>query len=68
MSLDNPLDPIIFGRSNESFAVAAQNAVEEWEARRGGPPDELTTLRIVDMYVTAHRSFHDYIVALKSNP
>jgi hypothetical protein len=63
------MDPIVFGRSSESFALAAQKAVDEWEGQRGGPPDQLTTLRVVDMYVTVKQtSFHDYIVALKANP
>ena len=68
MSVDNLMDPIVFGRSTESFAAAAQNAVDEWEKRRGGPADELTTLRVVDIYVTAQHSFHDYIVALENRP
>jgi hypothetical protein len=69
MSVDNPMDPIVFGRSSESFALAAQKAVDEWEGQRGGPPDQLTTLRVVDMYVTVKQtSFHDYVVALKANP
>jgi hypothetical protein len=68
MSVDNLAEPIVFGRSPESFAAAAQNAVDEWEKRRGGAPDELTTLRVVDIYVTAEHSFHDYIVALENRP
>ena len=68
MSVDNLADPIVFGRSPEGFAEAAQNAVQEWENRRGGPADELTTLRVVDIYVTAQHSFHDYIVALENKP
>jgi hypothetical protein len=63
-------DPIVFGRSEDGFAEAAKNAVAEWERRRGGSPDELTTLRVVDMYVTvsAEHSFHDQIVGLENKP
>ncbi|MGH3083634.1 MAG: hypothetical protein ACRDNP_06155 [Gaiellaceae bacterium] len=66
---ENPVDPIVIGRSAESFAAAAQNAVTEWENQRGGPPDDETTLRVVDMYVTASTSsVHDYVAVLKSSP
>jgi hypothetical protein len=58
------IDPVITGRSNKSFAVAAQNAVAEWERQRGAPPEEETTLRVVDMYVTVHNPIGDYIVVL----
>ena len=70
MSVDNMSEPIVFGRSEVSFAAAAQDAVAEWERRRGGSPDELTTLRVVDMYVTvsAGHSVHDHIVALENRP
>lgn len=59
-----PIDPVIIGRSEKSFAAAAERAVEEWESQRGGPPDEPTTLRVVEMYVTVHNPIGDYIVAL----
>ena len=70
MSVDNMSEPIVFGRSEQSFAAAAQDAVAEWERRRGGSPDEPTTLQVVDMYVTvtAEHSFHDHIVALENKP
>ena len=58
------IDPVITGRSRASFAAAAQKAVEEWERQRGGPPDEPTTLRVIDMYVTVHNPIGDYIVVL----
>jgi hypothetical protein len=59
-----PTDKTFTGHSRESFAAAAQNAVEEWERDRGGPPDEETTLRVVELYVTVHNPIHDYIVVL----
>jgi hypothetical protein len=68
MSVANPIDPIIVGRSSEGFAAAAQDAVAKWEGQRGRPPDELTTLRVVNMYVTvSSSSFHDYVVALRGS-
>jgi hypothetical protein len=63
MSID-PVDPVTIGRSEKSFAGAAQNAVRQWEDQRGGPPDEPTTLRVIDMYVTVHGPIGDYIVVL----
>jgi hypothetical protein len=69
MSVDNPANPIVIGRSEESFAVAAQNAVADWETQRGRPPEELTTLRVIDMYCTVGpSSFHDYIIVLENRP
>ena len=59
-----PIDPVIVGRSDKSFAAAAQKAVEEWERQREAPPEEETTLRVVDMYVTVHGPIGDYIVVL----
>lgn len=59
-----PIDPVIVGRSDRSFAAAAQKAVEEWERQRDAPPEEETTLRVVDMYVTVHGPIGDYIVVL----
>ncbi len=59
-----PTDKTFRGHSRDSFAAAAQNAVEEWERDRGGPPDEETTLRVVELYVTVHNPIHDYIVVL----
>jgi hypothetical protein len=61
-----PIDPVIIGRSDKSFAAAAQRAVEEWESQQGGPPREPTTLRVVEMYVTVHNPIGDYIVVLGS--
>ena len=58
------LDPVIVGKSRASFAAAAEKAVEEWERQRGGAPEEETTLRVVDMYVTVHNPIGDYIVVL----
>lgn len=60
------IDPIIVGRSGASFAAAAQDAVRKWEEQRGGPPDERTVLRVVDMYVDVEGAIHDYIVVLKT--
>ena len=60
------IDPVITGRSPDSFALAAQNAVEKWEDQRGGPPDLRTTLRVVDMYVDVDNAIHDYIVVLRT--
>jgi hypothetical protein len=59
-----PIDPVIVGRSDKSFAAAAEKAVEEWERQREAPPEEETTLRVVDMYVTVHGPIGDYIVVL----
>lgn len=59
-----PIDPVIVGRSDRSFAAAAQKAVEEWERQRDAPPEEETTLKVVDMYVTVHGPIGDYIVVL----
>lgn len=59
-----PIDPVIVGRSDRSFAAAAEKAVEEWERQREAPPEEETTLRVVDMYVTVHGPIGDYIVVL----
>ncbi len=65
MSVDvERVDPVIVGRSGESFAAAAQNAVEKWEDQRGGPPDKPTRLKVVEMYVTVHNPIGDYIVVL----
>ena len=58
------IDPVIVGKSHGSFAAAAQNAVQEWERQRGGAPDEVTTLRVIDTYVTVHNPIGDYIVVL----
>jgi flavin-binding protein dodecin len=67
MSAQNPTDPIVVGRSPDGFAAAAQDAVAKWEGQRGRPPDDLTTLRVVEMYCTVGpNSFHDYVVALRS--
>ena len=63
---DGPIDPVVVGRSKESFAQAAQNAVDKWEEQRGGPPAEATTLRVVDMYVVSEGHIGDYIVVLKT--
>jgi flavin-binding protein dodecin len=60
------IDPVITGRSHDSFAAAAQNAVQKWEDQRGGPPDERTTLRVIDMYVDVDNAIHDYIVVLRT--
>jgi flavin-binding protein dodecin len=65
MSIDR-IDPVIVGRSKESFAAAAQDAVKQWEDQRGGPPDEPTTLKVVEMYVTVTGPLGDYIVVLGS--
>jgi hypothetical protein len=59
-----PMDKTFRGKSRESFAAAAQDAVDQWESDRGGPPDEETTLRVVEMYVTVRNPIHDYIVVL----
>jgi hypothetical protein len=58
------IDPVIIGRSDKSFAAAAQNAAREWEDQRGGPPEEETTLKVLEMYVTVHGPIGDYIVVL----
>lgn len=65
MSVDvDRVDPAIVGRSQESFADAAKQAVAKWEDQRGGPPDEPIRLRVVEMYVTVHNPIGDYIVVL----
>jgi flavin-binding protein dodecin len=58
------IDPVVTGRSHDSFAAAAQNAVDKWEDQRGGPPETRTTLRVLDMYVDVDGALHDYIVLL----
>jgi flavin-binding protein dodecin len=63
---DRRVDPVVVGRSSESFARAAQNAVDTWEEQRGGEPDEPTTLKVVDMYVVSEGHIGDYIVVLKT--
>jgi flavin-binding protein dodecin len=60
------IDPVVTGRSHDSFAAAAQNAVDKWEEQRGGPPEARTTLRVLDMYVDVDGAIHDYIVVLKT--
>jgi hypothetical protein len=57
-------DPVVVGRSDQSFAKAAQNAVDQWEEQRGGAPDEPTTLKVLELYVTVHGPIGDYIVVL----
>jgi hypothetical protein len=65
MSVDvDRVDPVIVGRSNVSFAAAAEQAVAKWEDQRGGPPDEPTRLKVVEMYVTVRNPIGDYIVVL----
>jgi hypothetical protein len=59
-----PIDPVTIGRSDKSFAAAAQEAVRQWEDQRGGPPEEETTLKVLDMYVTVRGPIGDYIVVL----
>ena len=63
---EGPIDPVVVGRSRNSFADAAQNAVDKWENQRGGAPDEPTTLRVVDMYVVSEGHIGDYIVVLRT--
>lgn len=65
MSVEEPsIDPVVTGRSPDSFAAAAQQAVQKWENQRGGPPERRTTLRVIDMYVDVDNAIHDYIVVL----
>ena len=45
MSMSMSVDPVVIGRSDKSFAAAAQNAVDQWESQRGGPPEEPTRSR-----------------------
>ena len=53
------------GISPDGFAAAAKNAVEKYEEDHGPPPpDELVTLRVVEMYVTVENPLHDYRVKL----
>lgn len=59
-----PTDMTFTGKSRDSFAAAAQKAVDEWERDQGGPPEEETKLRVVEMYVTVRNPIHDYIVVL----
>jgi hypothetical protein len=55
----------VTGRSTDGFKAATENAVKEWESRRGGPPEEVTTLRVVEMHVrVGSASVHDYISVL----
>jgi hypothetical protein len=70
---EGPIDPVVVGRSRNSFAQAAQDAVNKWESQRGGAPDETVTLRVIDMYVTAEPEgpaesgghIGDYIVVVR---
>ena len=53
------------GISENGFAAAAKDAVEKYEEEHGPPPpDELVTLRVVEMYVTVENPLHDYRVLL----
>lgn len=55
----------VTGKSTDGFKAAAQDAVEKWERGRGGPPEEVTTLR-VEMHVrVGSASVHDYIAVLR---
>jgi hypothetical protein len=63
---EGPIDPVVVGRSRGSFAQAAEDAVQKWEAQRGGEPDEPTTLKVVDMYVVSEGHIGDYIVVLRT--
>ena len=64
MSMSMSVDPVGIGRSDKSFAAAAQNAVDQWESQRGGPPEEPTTLKVLELYVTVHNPIGDYIAVL----
>jgi flavin-binding protein dodecin len=52
------------GRSPESFAAAATDAVRQYETQHGS--DDLVTFKVEEMYVRAkHNPIHEYIVYLR---
>ena len=51
------------GRSELGFSLATKDAVEEYERRRGKPP-EATTLTVLEMTVTFENPVRDYKVVL----
>ncbi len=56
----------VTGKSADGFKPATQAAVEEWESQRGGPPEEVTRLQVVEMYVdVGSASVHDYVAVLR---